>query len=103
MDAQQFVAAFKAEKDRFLDRLTKHPNKRIQSLNLTPEQREELDTLLNDVLRDVFYTILMGLDGAASIGGIQQGYTISDEQGNVITRSDDGELEGYAFEAFQAQ
>jgi hypothetical protein len=102
MNAQQFVAAFKAEKDWLFDHYTKQPHKRIDALNLSPQQRQELNALLNDVLRDTFYTILMGLDGAASIGGIQQGYTISDESGNVITRSNDGELEEHAFEVFQS-
>ncbi|MBE7497373.1 MAG: hypothetical protein HS117_20710 [Verrucomicrobiaceae bacterium] len=103
MNAQQFVAAFKAEKQWLFDHYTKQPNKRIDALNLSPQQREGLNSLLDDVLRDAFYTILMGLDGAASIGGIQQGYTVSDESGNVITRSNDGELEENAFEAFHSR
>ncbi|KWT68142.1 hypothetical protein APV28_3336 [Comamonas testosteroni] len=47
------------------------------------------------------YTLLLGLDGAASIGGEQQTYTLHDEDGNLI--SDGGELEAAAWEAFHRQ
>ncbi|CUR47581.1 hypothetical protein BN2364_3140 [Alloalcanivorax xenomutans] len=49
-------------------------------------------------LTDVFYTLLLGLDGSAGIGGIQEAYTIRDEQGNTL--SGNGELEAAAYEQF---
>ncbi|WP_181858425.1 hypothetical protein [Winogradskyella arenosi] len=48
-------------------------------------------------MTDVFYTILLGLDGCASIGGIQETYELKDENGNQLN----GEIEGYAYEYFQ--
>ena len=54
-----------------------------------------MDRLLNDV----FYSILLGLDGECSIGNTQQTYKIYDEDGNLI--SDCGELELSAYEYFQ--
>jgi hypothetical protein len=51
------------------------------------------------VLTDTFYTLLLGLDGSASIGGIQQTYKIYGEDGKLI--SDCGEIEAEAAEAFQ--
>ncbi len=105
MNAREFVAAFRAERDALLiqyaDGAATSVAKRIQSLNLPQEKRDQITSILDDVLSDAFYTILMGLDGAGSLGGVQQGYTISDEAGNVITHWNDGEIEEHAFEAFQ--
>ncbi|WP_232776383.1 hypothetical protein [Comamonas testosteroni] len=74
---------------------------RIEALELTPKQHEQLRAILDSVLRDTMYTLLLGLDGAASIGGEQQTYTLHDEDGNLI--SDGGELEAAAWEAFHRQ
>lgn len=46
----------------------------------------------------VRWTILLGLDGEASIGGIQQSYKIVDESGCEISNC--GEIEEYAYEYF---
>ena len=43
---------------------------------------------------DVFYTFLLALDGAASLGGEQVLYKLYDEDGSELT----GELEGLAWE-----
>jgi hypothetical protein len=52
---------------------------------------------LDAVLRDAFYTVLLGLDGEAQIGGHQETYEITDENGNILTG---GEIESYAWEYF---
>jgi hypothetical protein len=54
---------------------------------------------VDGVLTDAFYTLLLGLDGSASIGGVQQCYDLRDESGDKITG--DGELEAAAFTHFQ--
>ncbi|WP_161634436.1 hypothetical protein [Aquimarina pacifica] len=46
---------------------------------------------------DIFYTILLGLDGSTSIGRIQEMYDLKDENGNQLS----GEIEGYADKCFQ--
>jgi len=51
------------------------------------------------MLTDVFYSILLGLDGAANIGGIQQQYKIYDENNNLIS----GDFEGAAYEIFHGE
>ena len=48
------------------------------------------------ILTDVFYSVLLGLDGAASISGEQLLYRLYDEEGNELL----GELEGLAYERF---
>lgn len=50
--------------------------------------------ILDDSFTDIFYSILLGLDGCASIGGIQEMYDLKDEKGNQLS----GEIEGYAYE-----
>lgn len=70
----------------------------IHALALSAEQREQLRGVLDTVLRDTMYTLLLGLDGAASIGSDQQTYTIRDEAGNIVTAG--GALEEPAWKAF---
>lgn len=72
---------------------------RIRDLNLSGAQRKQVVEIIDAVLTDAFYTLLLGLDGSASIGGVQQTYKIYGEDGKLI--SDCGEIEAEAAEAFQ--
>ena len=79
----------------------KHPsavNVKIKELELTGVQKDKLREVINLLLDDVFYTILLGLDGESCIGNIQQTYRIYDEDNNLI--SDCGELEISACDYF---
>jgi len=101
MTAKEFVENFKKEKDTLLKEFTTKGSQTevqqlIQSMNLTHEQNEILNNLLNSTLRDAFYTILLGLDGCAALGDTQHDYQIKDEDGNQIN----GEIEEYAYEYF---
>jgi hypothetical protein len=46
----------------------------IEAMNLAPPQRKALRAALDGVLTDAFYTVLLALDGAVSIGGKQVAY-----------------------------
>ena len=59
---------------------------------------EQLKDVIDTLLTDVFYSLLLGLDGESSIGNTQQTYKIYDEEGNLI--SDCGELEASAYQYF---
>ncbi len=101
MNTEELVKAFYIEKQDFLkEYLSDNPETEvgqlIKSLNLTKEQSVIMERVLNSALTDVFYTILLGLDGCASIGGIQEMYELKDENGNQLS----GEIEGYAYEYF---
>ncbi len=102
MTTEEFVQAFYKEKQNFLKEYIS-PNSTsevallIRSLNLNEEQNEIMNQILDTSLTDVLYTILLGLDGTASIGGIQEMYNIKDEKGNQLSE----EIEAYAFEYFQ--
>lgn len=74
-------------------------NAKIKEMALSSTQQEQLKDVIDTLLTDVFYSVLLGLDGESSIGNTQQTYKIYDEDGNLI--SDCGELELSAYEYFQ--
>ena len=73
----------------------------IERASLTPEQRKLILAALDTALTDAFYTMLLALDGAASLGDNQQIYTLHDELGNVVSAGD-GALEAAAWNAFHS-
>ena len=101
MNTEEFVKAFYKEKQDFLtEYLSKNSESEvgqlIKSLNLSEQQTQTMKKIMDGTLTDIFYTILLGLDGCASIGGIQEMYDLKDEDGNQLN----GEIEGYAYEYF---
>ncbi|WP_310565414.1 hypothetical protein [Hydrogenophaga sp.] len=100
MNAQQFVSHWLELKAELLEAFLGKQSKsevaiQIQRLELEPQQSELLRAAVDGMLRDTMYTLLLGLDGAASIGRDQRPYTITDEDGNVISKC--GELEAEAW------
>ena len=98
MNSDEFAKNFYIEKLMFLkssfEEEPKHPsavNVKIKELELTGVQKDKLREVIGLLLDDVFYTILLGLDGESCIGNTQQTYRIYDEDNNLI--SDCGELE----------
>ncbi|MFV0470480.1 MAG: hypothetical protein ACK5L7_00395, partial [Paludibacteraceae bacterium] len=74
MSTKEFVKGFYKEKQDFLNEyLSENPESEvgqlIKSLNLTDQQTEIMKKIMDGTLTDIFYTILLGLDGCASIGG----------------------------------
>lgn len=70
----------------------------IKSLDLDYNKKKTLYTILDGALTDVLYTILLSLDGNASIGNTnQQLYKLLDEEGNELTNNN---IESYAWEYF---
>ena len=45
---------------------------------------DEVKGLVNSVMNEVFYTILLGLDGETSLGDIQMQYKVYDENDNLL-------------------
>lgn len=101
MDAKEFAARWKSEKDSTLRLLREGQGlaaQRIREIGFSTDQQAKLWAAMDVALTDVFYTLLLGLDGGAGIGGIQEAYTIRDEQGNTLAGN--GELEAAAYEQF---
>ena len=104
MTPAEFVRLWRAEKDGLLaayldDGTATAVGTKIAGLGLTHEQSVILREVIDGVLSDAFYTLLLGLDGCASIGGEQVAYRLEDEDGNPLTGS--GEIEEEAYSAFQ--
>ena len=114
MTPQDFAKAFYDEKENLLDiyfERKPYPYadvapksdvaELIKRLNLDKEQKDILFQILDGTLRDTMYTILLALDGAASLGNeMQQMFGLTDEDGNNLT---EGKLEGHAYEYFHGQ
>lgn len=101
MSTEEFVKAFFEEKNSFLEEYLSENSKTevgelIKKLKLDDNQIKIFEKILNLSFTDIFYTILLGLDGSTSIGGIQELYELKDEEGNLIS----GEIEPYAYEYF---
>lgn len=106
MNSKEFVACWKREKEQLLLAFTavdaeSRVRARIDSMHLTADQINVMQSIVDGILTDTFYTLLLGLDGAASIGGVQQQYRIHDQDGAVI--SSPGDLEEEAWLQFQSE
>ena len=104
-DIREFVLRFKDERDSMLaSYLAPEPTtfvgKLLREADLDGGKRESVAAALDQALTDAFYTILPGLDGSASIGGVQQSYRIHNDAGAVISHGN-GDFEAVAFEVFQ--
>ena len=104
MTPEEFVAEFKSLKDEIENGYFSNTSdiSRIESLKssgLTDGQIQSVKNIVSEALTDALYTILLGLDGSASIGNEQMMYQLSDEDGNEIS----GEIESYAWEIFHGE
>lgn len=70
----------------------------IEKMGLSIDQKKQLKLVFGQVLTDTFYTLLLGLDGSTSIGGVQHAFKIYDEDKNLISNC--GELECEAWDQF---
>lgn len=103
MTTEEFVQGFYREKEYtlqfYLDRLAQaNGTEAVQYVQLLGGQQLTVRELLDWVLTDTFYSTLLGLEGRASIGGIQTRYDLRDPAGHALN---DGDLGGYAWQYFQ--
>ena len=70
----------------------------IRRMILSGVSENDLYELINQVMTESFYTLLLGLDGAASIGGKQLTYQLYDE--NHVLLNECGEIEESAYSYF---
>ena len=78
--------------DRTLSLFEKYGIKNIVSKGIS---NDEVKGLVDSVMNEVFYTILLGLDGETSLGDVQMQYKVYDENDNLL----DG-IESYVYESF---
>ena len=106
MNAQEFVSYWKKEKESSIELYFSGSENTavsslIEDLELDEDKKEILKKAFDQALTDTYYTLLLGLDGAASIGGLQHIFSIYDEEKNLI--SECGDLEAEAYTQFQEQ
>ena len=70
----------------------------VRDLVRAGADQETLHKLLDLVLTENWYRMLLALDGSASLGGEQMTYEVRDEDGNILNEC--GELEAAAWEVF---
>jgi len=100
MDAKEFVGNWNAMRGELLDLFMAVDGgsavaAKVRALGLSAAQLEGLREVLDVAVRDTMYTLLLGLDGAASIGDSQEQFTIAGEDGVVIE-----DIESEAWECF---
>lgn len=71
---------------------------KLQSAGLSSVQVDLVREIFEAGLTDALYTVLLGLDGCASIGSEQNDYSVRDEEGNLV--AGEGKVESYAWEEF---
>ena len=103
MTTEEFVQGFYREKQDlmqfYLDRLPQAGEENAnQQITLRDGRSVTVLELLDNVLTNVFYGTLLGLEGSASIGRRQTRYELRDPEGNSLN---DGDLGGYAWQYFQ--
>jgi len=103
MSPEEFANEFNILKQQIIDGYFSEQSEisRIRALNdagLNENQLDMVRTLMDDALTDALYTVLLGLDGCASIGNIQQSYILKDEEQRLLSGS--GELEASAWDTF---
>jgi len=101
---EEFVNEFKGLKEYIVEGYfsEKSDISRIKTLTeagLNKKQISLVKSTLNESLTDALYTILLALEGSASINQHQIMYKLQDEAGNELT----GELDTLAYEAFHEQ
>lgn len=70
----------------------------VRALVRAGADQETLHKLLDLVLTENWYRMLLALDGSASLGGEQMTYEVRDEDGNILNEC--GELEAAAWDVF---
>jgi hypothetical protein len=106
MTGEQFVKLCFTEKESILkeyfdENTSTEVGERLRSLVADGTGKDELYDLVSLILSETYYSLLMALDGEASLGGTQMTYQIFDEEQNLLNEC--GEIEAAAFEYFMEE
>lgn len=106
MNGEEFVKLMFKEKSNRLSMYFSESNltqtgRLIEKIIHQGAEAEDVKKLINLVLNETYYNVLLGLEGEASIGNKQICYRLSDEDNNPITG--DGSIEEQAYEMFMKE
>jgi enolase len=104
MTSEEFAELFRRERDAICASYSKaEPTTEVgallESLKLSAESRDVVNRAIRTVVTDTLYSVLLALDGAASLGDVQERYTILGPDGEPL----DGDLESAAYDALQSE
>ncbi|HEX5006471.1 MAG TPA: hypothetical protein VFV70_05125 [Hyphomonadaceae bacterium] len=104
MIAEDFARSCKRERDLMMVAYLQEGSETVVAAHLgaaalSERQREHVANAIEAALTDGFYTLLMALDGATSLGGCQQNFKVADSEGRLVCNGD-GQLEAAAYSAF---
>ena len=102
MNAKDFIKLYYEEKEKSLkqyfdDSYKTEVGKRINTLIENGSSKEEIYELINLVMKETYYTILLALEGEASLGGKQLSCELLNQDGNVINKCGEIEVEAYKY------
>jgi hypothetical protein len=105
MTPEEFVQCFVAEKETLLQAYftpgsETDVGEKLISLGLDEARLLAVREIVDSALTDAFYTVLLAIDGAASLGDKQISYKLFDEDGTELTG---GEIEAAAWDAFHGE
>ena len=103
MTGKEFVQLCHTEKENTLDSYFAEDGESeaatmIKELVNAGVNKDDLYKLVNTVMTDTYYTMLLGLDGACSLGDKQITYKLYDEEGKHLNPC--GEIEENAYQYF---
>lgn len=103
MTAEEFVKNCYKEKQEMLKIYFDKENEtqvgnQIKNIVSKGISTDEVKELLDSVMNEVFYTILLGLDGETSLGDVQMQYKVYDENDNLIE-----DIGGCAYDTFMSE
>lgn len=70
----------------------------IRTLVAGGTDRDTLYAMVSSLLNETYYSLLLALDGEASLNGVQMMYKVYDEDENLLNEC--GELESASYEYF---
>ena len=103
MTGEEFVKKVYAEKEQLKKEFLSEDSQSsvaliIRKLVSDGAAKEQLSELVEQLLTDTYYDLLLGLDGASSLGDTQQEYKIYDEAGELLNEC--GDIEAAAYKIF---
>lgn len=103
MTGEEFVKLCYEEKEstlrEYFDKSSKSEvAEKIRKLILSGVSESDLNELIDLVMTESYYTLLLGLDGETSLGGKQITYQLYDENNELLNEC--GEIEENAFSYF---
>ena len=106
MTAEEFVELFAREREALVG-LYSDPSSQTEVARLfrssnsaAGTDQETFKAAIRQIVTDVYYSILLAIDGEASLGGVQQSYAVFAEDGSKVS-GEPGDLEKYAFRVLQ--